>query len=441
MRNVRFVACAIVVVLIAAGCAHLKTAVRYSASPGTLSEPFWCAPEGGVALGTDDCNVLSAQLDIAASIARGHHTAASATAGGAASSAYAAGSGAPFRFRAPTATFDPVKPDTLLYDSTAPTAQVVGIEWNVASASAPAGFQGPNDVWQDQGGGVWRLRAWILRPFQNEPNVFANTHPCLGASSATYDITAACYATSHPNPLRILMTNDDGYNNPGIDAAVEAMRDLPIPVDVTVSAPATNQSGSGRKTTPGTLTATDQTTLSGYPAKAVQGFPADSVNYALSTMHVNPDLLVSGINDGQNISLPVSNISGTVGAARQGALADIPAVAMSAGFGRTTPLPVIPPDFPSAAAALSVWVNDFLLGRVGPAVFESVVNINVPTCYTGAIRGTRRPSVVVDDLLGSLQLPVDPHQSHRRRDRLRERVHHRHERRHRRQHHVMSLPN
>ena len=389
MRTVRLVVCAVAVVMIAAGCAHLQSANRYAAAPGTVSEPYWCAPESRPALSAADCKSLSGQLDLAAFIAHAHHTAATATADGAASSAYEAGAGAPFRFRDPTAAFDPLAPDTLLYDSTAPTAQVVGIEWNVAAASAPEGFTGPNDVWDNVGGGVWRLRAWILRPFENEPNVFAATHPCLGASSATYDVTAACYAASHTNPLRILVTNDDGYNSKGIDAAVEALRDLPIPVDITVSAPATNQSGSGRKTTAGPLTATDQTTLSGYAAKAVQGFPADSVNYALSNLHVNPDLLVSGINDGQNISLPISNISGTVGAARQGALVDIPAVAISSGLGRTEPPPAIPADFPSAAVELRAWVDDFLLGRVGPAVLQSVVSINVPTCYSGTIRGTR----------------------------------------------------
>ena len=52
----------------------------------------------------------------------------------------------------------------------------------------------------------------------------------------------------------------------------------------------------------GQLTATDVTTLSGYPAKAVQGFPADAARYGLQYLRVNPDLLVSGINEGQNLS-------------------------------------------------------------------------------------------------------------------------------------------
>ena len=102
--------------------------------------------------------------------------------------------------------------------------------------------------------------------------------------------------------------------------------------------------------------------------------------YALDTLHANPDLLVSGINNGQNIG-PLITLSGTVGAARRGARSEIPAVAVSQGLLGANP------DFPSGAAALIAWVNDFLLGRVGTE-FQSVTNINIPTCTAGSIRGT-----------------------------------------------------
>jgi 5'-nucleotidase len=194
-----------------------------------------------------------------------------------------------------------------------------------------------------------------------------------------YDVAAACYIETHPNPFEILVSNDDGYSAAGIDAAVEALRALPLATNITVSAPATNQSGSGGNISPPPLSATELETLSGYPVWAVDGYPADSVLYALDTLHVNPDLLVAGINNGQNIG-PVITISGTVGAARVGGRAEIPAVGVSQGVGS-------PPDFPSGAAAMITWVNDFLLGRVGTE-FQSVTNINVPTCTTGSIRGT-----------------------------------------------------
>ena len=80
--------------------------------------------------------------------------------------------------------------------------------------------------------------------------MFAPTHPCLAAGGAVYDTTAACYGQSHTRPLQILVSNDDGYNVAGIDAAVQALVAVPG-VQVTVVAPATNQSGAGDKTTPG----------------------------------------------------------------------------------------------------------------------------------------------------------------------------------------------
>lgn len=381
VRSARLIACVVVVLVVASGCAALRSANRYVAAPGTATEPFWCRPTDGeaVTLNGTDCQSLSGQLDFSLFMAHANLHVSDATAHGATGSAYVAGVGAAYRFSGPTSTFDYQKPDTLLYDGTLATSQVAGVEFNVAAPSAPDGFVGPDDVWTDIGGGVWQLRVWILRPFQNQPNVFATSHPCLGVSTAVYDITAPCYAATHPDPLEILVSNDDGYNAPGIDAAVEALRGLPH-AQITVSAPATNKSGTGASTSPDPLTVTDATTLSGYPAKAVAGFPADSVRYALRTMHVNPDLLVSGINNGQNLSKTIIPISGTVGAARVAGRDEIPSIALSQGNNTA-------PDYASGAAAMLEWVNDFLLGRVGPPLFQTVVNVNIPTCTTGTNRG------------------------------------------------------
>jgi 5'-nucleotidase len=380
-----------VAVLVASGCSMLQSAQRYEAAPGTVPRPFWCAPTTATALNPADCTSLSAQLDLAALAANQRHTAGDALADGAIGTAYVVGVGAAFRFRGPTATFDPAAPDTLLYDNTPSGSQIAGVEWNVSGPSAPAGFTGPNDVWSAVTGG-WRLRAWILRPFQHEPNVFNTTHPCLTGLGAVYDVTASCYTATHINPLRVLVTNDDGFDAAGIDAAVEALRAL-ANVQVSVTAPATNQSGTGGNTSPDPLVANPGLTASGYPATAVQGFPADSVRYALKTQHQNPDLIVSGINNGQNLG-PITSISGTVGAARVGGRAEIPSVALSQGLGS-------PPDFPSGTVALMSWVNDFLLGRVGPQRFESVANINIPTCTSGTIRGTRVLPLATDTTSGN----------------------------------------
>ena len=128
------------------------------------------------------------------------------------------------------------------------------------------------------------------------------------------------------------------------------------------------------------MTETDVTTASGYPAWSVAGFPVDAVRYALRTRHLNPDLVVSGSNIGQNIGVAVP-LSGTIGAAREGAQNAIPALAISQGLGS-------PPDFPASVTALLAWYHDFVYGRSGRPFLEPVTNINVPTCTSGTIRGT-----------------------------------------------------
>ena len=393
MRSWRFVAIGVLVV-VASGCTLLRSAERYSAAPGTVAEPFWCAPSGGAALSADACRVLSAQLDRSVLSAQVHDTTASAVFAGATGSPYVAGVGAAYRFRAATPTFDPGAPDTLLYDGVTPDARIVGIEFNVLGAQAPAGFEGPNDHWV-AAGNAWRLRVWILRPFQDQRNVFADSHPCLSTTAAVRDVTAACYTATHPRPLEVLVSNDDGYNAAGIDAIVEALRAMPN-VHVTVSAPATNQSGVGSSFTDGPVSATDQQTLSGYPAWAVAGYPVDAVRYALRTRHVNPDLVVSGSNIGQNIG-PLIALSGTVGAAREAAQNSIPVLAISQGLGA-------PPDFPKSVVAFRTWFGEFLDGRTGRPLLEPVTNINVPTCTTGAIQGTIRVPPATD-FAGR---PIDP---------------------------------
>jgi 5'-nucleotidase len=365
------------VILLTGGCLFFPYSVRNEAAqPQAL--PWWCTSAVNGDLAAGDCRDLSAQLDVVLTRAYAHWHASDAIADGATGTPYAAGRGAAFTTTSPTASFNPNAPDTYLYDGTDPTAQLVGIEWNVAGAGAPAGFSGANDVWSETSSGVWTLRAWIVRPFENQVDVFATTHPCLTDGAATRSTTAACYTQTHPRALEIVVTNDDGYRAPGIDQVVQGLIAVPG-VHVTVVAPATNQSGVGDRTTPGGVTAFAATTASGYPATAVQGTPADSVVYALNTMHLNPDLVVSGINLGQNLSFAIP-LSGTVGAARTAARNGIPALAASQG-GFTSP------DYPAGTTAVLHWLDEFRLGRTG-APAQVVSNLNVPTCTSGAIRGT-----------------------------------------------------
>lgn len=200
--------------------------------------------------------------------------------------------------------------------------------------------------------------------------------------------TASTTTTASPaRTLDVLVTNDDGFDAPGLDAVVEAVRVLPN-TRVTVVAPATNKSGQGDKTTPGTLVTRDVKTASGYAATSVDGFPADTITAALDQLRLKPDLVLSGANQGQNIG-PFAKVSGTVGAAKAAARRGIPALAASTGIAPT-------PDYAGTAKLVVEWVQQrraAVLARSEPA---AVTSLNVPTCTTGARRGLVTTTVAAD---------------------------------------------
>ncbi|RJF98736.1 5'/3'-nucleotidase SurE [Noviherbaspirillum saxi] len=123
--------------------------------------------------------------------------------------------------------------------------------------------------------------------------------------------------------MKILVSNDDGYLAPGILALVEALRPI---AEITVVAPDSNRSGSSNSLT------LDRP-LSVYRAENgfyfVNGTPSDCVHVALTGgLSFKPDLIVSGINQGQNMG-DDTLYSGTVAAATEGFLFGIPAIAFS----------------------------------------------------------------------------------------------------------------
>ena len=130
-------------------------------------------------------------------------------------------------------------------------------------------------------GRVSSLRRW---------SAVAVAAPALVVGSVALTGPASAAGGASPKPLTILVTNDDGYNSPGINTLVQALRKLPK-VTVKVVAPATNQSGTGGQTTPGTLVTTKVKTLGGYPAVAVQGHPADTIRAAIDQLHIRPNLV------------------------------------------------------------------------------------------------------------------------------------------------------
>lgn len=203
-----------------------------------------------------------------------------------------------------------------------------------------------------------------------------------GSEDAATDTTvaAATTTTAAAETLDILVSNDDGFDAEGIDAVVEALIALPD-TNVTVVAPAENQSGSGSNTTPGELTATEEETLSGYPVTAVDGFPADAVNYGLeNVVEEPPDLVVTGLNEGQNMG-PIIDASGTVGAARAAVAQGIPALATSQGIDSE------PFDYETGVTFLLEWLEENREAIVAGEADVVVTNLNIPSCAAGEARG------------------------------------------------------
>lgn len=193
-------------------------------------------------------------------------------------------------------------------------------------------------------------------------------------------------AAAAAEPLQILVGNDDGYSADGIDTLVTALNTLDD-VEVTVVAPLTQQSGQGGKTTEGELEVTDVETKSGYPAKAVDGFPADAINTAFDELGVKPDLVITGINEGQNVG-PLVDVSGTVGAARAGVAHGVPSLATSQGTESF--------DYESAVPFILDWVTEHREAlQSGDAPVE-VMSMNIPSCETGTIRGLLEVEVGTD---------------------------------------------
>jgi len=129
---------------------------------------------------------------------------------------------------------------------------------------------------------------------------------------------------------QILLTNDDGIRSPGLWAAAEVLSEIGF---VHVIAPREQFSGSGRSF-PGSSDGKiepEEIKVNGkhWTVYAVGGTPAQTVSHAiLEILPVKPDILVSGINYGENVGVGIT-ASGTVGAALEGASLGIPALAIS----------------------------------------------------------------------------------------------------------------
>ena len=181
---------------------------------------------------------------------------------------------------------------------------------------------------------------------------------------------------------QILLTNDDGIGSPGLWAAAQALSELGF---VHVVAPRGQSSGAGRSL-PGTsdgIIQTLQVTVNGqsWMVYAVGGTPAQSVLHAiLEVLPGYPDLVVSGINYGENVGNGIT-ISGTVGAALEAAANGIPALAVSLETETQHHYSYSEKVDFSAAAHFSAYFGRILLEKRLPEDVD-VLKVDVPSNAT-----------------------------------------------------------
>jgi 5'-nucleotidase len=198
----------------------------------------------------------------------------------------------------------------------------------------------------------------------------------------------------------ILLTNDDGVDMPELLALKNALAEIG---QVVVVAPDHNWSAAGHtKTMHKPLRMVETRLADGSPAYTTNGAPSDCVSLAiLGLLAKRPNLVVSGINRGANLGYDIT-ASGTVGAAMEGVIFGLPAIAVSLD---TFDPP--DPEILSYAARFAACLAEEVLQRGLPE--ETLLNVNVPYVPPGEIEGleiTRQGQQTYQDKLIKRQDPL-----------------------------------
>lgn len=171
--------------------------------------------------------------------------------------------------------------------------------------------------------------------------------------------------------MRILISNDDGYFAPGLNVLAAHLAKI---ADITVVAPERNRSGASNSLT---LDRPLSVRKASNGFHYVNGTPTDCVHIALTgLMDHMPDMVISGINDGANMG-DDTIYSGTVAAAMEGYLLDIPSFAVSMSQHNAT-------HFETAARITVELVQHF---AATPLKTSTLLNINVPDIPYEQIQG------------------------------------------------------
>ena len=196
--------------------------------------------------------------------------------------------------------------------------------------------------------------------------------------------------------MNILLTNDDGIFADGIRVAAEILSTLG---NVTIVAPSTEHSAVSSKITVNEpIRVKDIKLLKNVRSYSLTGTPADCVKFAISELYdTKPDVVVSGVNHGSNTGLNII-YSGTVAGALEGALHDIPSIAIS-----VTSLVVKNFD-------LAKLIIKKVITKIDQISFikHTVLNINIPDISLNDYQGMKWCSISENRYVEEFQKRLDP---------------------------------
>ena len=173
--------------------------------------------------------------------------------------------------------------------------------------------------------------------------------------------------------MRILLSNDDGYQARGLRTLADGLMDL---AEVTIVAPDRNRSGASNSLTLDSPLRVEQAEANVY---YVNGTPTDCVHLAITgLLDDEPDMVVSGINHGANLGDDVL-YSGTVAAAMEGRFLGLPALAVSLVLDSGK-------NFGTAVSVIRQCVSRM---KDDPLPGDTILNINVPDLPESSLRGIK----------------------------------------------------
>jgi 5'-nucleotidase len=189
-------------------------------------------------------------------------------------------------------------------------------------------------------------------------------------------------AQSSAPRLKVLISNDDGIDAPGIVALVKEISKI---AEVTVAAPSQGASGMSHSKTSGDPIFVVEAVKDGVKWYGIRATPATCIRLALESLCAGkPDLVLSGINRGENLGL-ITFYSATLGAAREAVFSGFTAVALNLESGPEM-------DYSTGAEFAAALIQALAKNPIKPGLF---LNVNFPNLPRERIKGT-------------LVVPIDP---------------------------------